>query len=108
MSGNPQDPAVVTGRRLPGETGKAEGSVSVNREDGRTVVRAAGEVTHHVSREFIRLLEGLSPREHPEITVDLRGVTALEPLVIHALRRAGEQRVSRVGAVRLRVRPGAV
>jgi len=79
--------------------------VTVADRGDRSVVVVSGD-TLTLGGEVASALHHLDPREHPCIVLDLRDVTRVNPLLIHALLRAWERRNRQFGAVRVLVSPG--
>jgi hypothetical protein len=90
-------PAEAHPARISGPTGEE-----------RALLVATGDLVGQAGIELADTLRHLDPKQYPSLTLDLRGATTLDPLVIHALLHARERRGDEWGCIRVLVAPGPV
>jgi hypothetical protein len=83
-------------------------SIGLHEEGERTVLSLQGCATGDPGLRLASQLQHLSVIEHPDLTVDLRGCKCVDPIVVHALMHAWEQRNREFGCIRVLVSPGPV
>jgi len=85
-----------------------EGRVSGPIPGERAVLTATGDICGEAAEELAGIARRLDPIEMPLLTLDVREVTALDPVVIHALMHAWERRGQERGCIRILAAPGSV
>ena len=82
-------------------------AISRPHDGDRTVIVASGDMTRDAAQQAGGEIESLQAGEHPLLTLDLRGATALDPRIVHALMHAWERRDRGWGCIRLLGPPAA-